>query len=67
MPRGTCENCGRHDAFVYPVPLTFGRNLFVCARCITLPREWDDDEEDLNPNSNLCLWQSSQSRDDRSM
>jgi hypothetical protein len=44
MPRGNCENCGRHDMFVYATPLAFGTNAFVCARC--LPHEWDDDEDD---------------------
>ena len=46
MPRGTCENCGQHDAFVYSVPLALGRNLFVCAWCLNLPRARKDDEED---------------------
>jgi len=31
MPRGTCENCGQHDAFVYAIPLAFGRNRCLCA------------------------------------
>lgn len=46
MPRGACENCGQHDAFVYAVPLGFGRNLFVCARCLNLPRARENDDED---------------------
>ncbi len=43
MPRGTCENCEEHDAFVYASPLAFGRNVFVCVQC--LPHEWDEDDE----------------------
>jgi hypothetical protein len=46
MPRGTCENCGRHDVFVYATPLAFGRNVFVSARCISFPHGWDGDEDD---------------------
>ena len=46
MPRGTCENCGQHDAFVYPTPLAFGRNVFDCARCLNLPPQQDEDEVD---------------------
>jgi hypothetical protein len=49
MPRGTCENCGQHDAFLYATPLAFGRNIFVCARCLNLPPErgeGDDDDDD---------------------
>jgi hypothetical protein len=54
MPRGTCENCEQHDAFVYATPFAVGRNVFVCARCLTLPRECDDDEHDEIANSNSC-------------
>ena len=48
MPRGTCENCGQHDAFVYAIPLAFGRNLLVCARCLNLScaRENEDEDDD---------------------
>jgi hypothetical protein len=46
MPRGLCENCGRHDVFVYPVPLAFGRTVFVCARCLNLPQAPVEDDED---------------------
>ena len=46
MPRGTCENCGRHNVFVYAVPLAAGRNVFVCPQCLALPHEWGDDEDD---------------------
>jgi hypothetical protein len=46
MPRGTCENCGQHDAFVYSVPLALGRNLFVCARCLNLLRAREEDEDE---------------------
>jgi hypothetical protein len=46
MPRGLCENCGRHDVFVYPVPLAFGRTVFVCARCLKLPQAVIEDDED---------------------
>ena len=46
MPRGLCENCGRHDVFVYPVPLAFGRTVFVCARCLNLPQAPLEDDED---------------------
>jgi len=51
MPRGTCENCGRHDVFVYAVPLACGLNAFVCTRCLKLPEarlEDDEDEEDVD-------------------
>ena len=48
MPRGTCENCEEHDAFVYASPLAFGRNVFACVQCLALPRECDDDEDDEN-------------------
>ena len=47
MPRGGFG--GRHDVFVYPVPLAFGRTVFVCARCLNLPQatlEEDEDEDD---------------------
>ena len=53
MPRGTCDTCGRHDAFLYAVPLTIGKNLFVCAQCLILPQEWHDDGVE-NVNSNDC-------------
>ena len=46
MPRGACENCGRHDAFVYAIPLAFGRNLLVCARCLNLPLARENEDED---------------------
>ncbi len=46
MPRGACENCGRHDAFVYAIPLAFGRNLLVCTRCLNLPRARENEDED---------------------
>ena len=46
MPRGLCENCGCHDVFVYPVPLAFGRTVFVCARCLKLPQAVIEDDED---------------------
>jgi hypothetical protein len=46
MPRGTCENCGQHDAFVYASPLALGRSVFVCVRCLNFPHEWDDYEND---------------------
>lgn len=49
MPRGLCDNCGRHDVFVYSVPLAFGRTVFVCAPCLNLPEarlEDDEDQED---------------------
>ncbi len=46
MPRGLCENCGRHDVFVFPVPLAFGRTVFVCARCLNLPQAALEDDED---------------------
>ena len=46
MPRGLCENCGRHDVFVYPVPLAFGRTVFVCTRCLNLPQAALEDDED---------------------
>ena len=50
MLRGLCEICGRHDVFVYPVPLAFGRTVFVCAGCLKLPqaalKEDDEDEDD---------------------
>jgi len=50
MPRGTCENCGRHDSFLYPVPLAACRSVFVCPRCLNLPQareENDDFDEDV--------------------
>jgi hypothetical protein len=46
MPRGTCENCDEHDAFVYSSPLAFGRNVFVCIRCLAFPDECEEDEND---------------------
>ena len=49
MLRGLCEICGRHDVFVYPVPLAFGRTVFVCAGCLNLPQatlEEDEDDDD---------------------
>jgi hypothetical protein len=46
MPRGTCENCGRHDVFVYATPLAFGKNVFVCALCLSFPHGCDGDEDD---------------------
>ena len=46
MPRGTCENCGQHDALVYAVPLAFGRNAFICVRCLNLTEARLDDDED---------------------
>ncbi len=50
MPRGTCENCGQHDVFVYAVPIACGWNAFICARCMKLPEACleDDDEEDFD-------------------
>ena len=46
MPRGTCENCGQHDVFVYAVPIACGWNAFVCARCLKLPEARLEDHED---------------------
>jgi len=49
MPCGLCENCGRHDVFVYSVPLAFSRTVFVCANCLNLPQAAvanDEDETD---------------------
>ena len=45
MPRGTCETCRQHDVFLHASPLT-ARTVFVCVRCLTLPQEWDDGEDD---------------------
>ncbi len=59
MPRGTCEKCGQHDAFLYAVPLTLGMSFFLCTRCLTLPHEWSDDENDEIANG-LSVWQFSQ-------
>ena len=42
MPRGTCENCGQQDAFVYASPIGFCKTVFICARCLS--HEWDEDE-----------------------
>ncbi len=54
MPRGACEHCGRHDVFVYSVPLAFGRTIFVCANCLNLPQAAvvDDEDEDDDLDSN---------------
>ena len=46
MPRGTCENCAQHDVFVHANPVAFGRNRFVCVRCLIGPQQWDEDEVD---------------------
>ncbi len=47
MPRGTCEYCGQRDVFVFPMPLAFGRQSFVCVQCFRPPepRHKDDERE----------------------
>ena len=55
MPRGTCENCGQHDAFLYATPLAFGRTTFICARCLNLPQEKCDEDEDEDEDANGCV------------
>jgi hypothetical protein len=46
MPRAACEVCGQPDAFVYAVPLAFGRTILVCMRCLNLPESRADEEND---------------------
>ena len=36
MPRGTCEYCDEHDAFVHAAPAAFGKKAFVCTLCLNL-------------------------------
>jgi hypothetical protein len=46
MPRAACEVCGQPDAFVYAVPMAFGRTILVCMRCLNLPQARADDDAD---------------------
>jgi len=51
MPRGICDNCEDHDAFVFAIASAAGTTVFLCAACLSGLYE-EDDEEDQDEGSN---------------